>query len=583
MGALPTSQGGAPSGGTTGQVLQKNTNSDFDYSWTTSSNVITPSTLSRVNDTNVTLTLSGVPGTALLQPVGLTLGWAGTLAISRGGTGASSTAAHTFFANNTGSSAAPSWTLFRAGVDYWDTTDFSGVAHGLVPQPFGVPTCLRFLDENGSWTCASGGSAGGAPDNAHYVTTQAESDLTNEFNLGALTTGILKGTVSTGVSTISSVSDTTVGDNFLTLSNPSAITWARINADNSITTRSASETRTDLSLVPGTNVQAWDVQLDSLSALSYTGNSLKVVRVNSGETGFELATVTSGGTIASTTQILKGDNAGNAAAGEDAAPTWTGPHSFSEARTISSGASATWDDVKFPQTTTTVTGTTTISTATGFNRVSIYTPTVTDSSAVTINDAASLYIQSGPVSGGSASLARTYALWVNAGNVRFDGGFRFAQATPTPGSFPQASSGSYGDSTYTLPASIPIADKILVTASGSVVASNKPRIAPRTNSTTSATSWTPNFDSYDEEIQTALAGAVTINAPTYSTTNEGEKKILRIKDNGTARAITWNGVYRAGSSVALPTTTTISKTLYCGFMYNSTDSKWDLMAYTDGY
>lgn len=51
--------------------------------------------------------------------------------------------------------------------------------------------------------------------------------------------------------------------------------------------------------VIGTDVQAWDTQLQSLSGLSYTGNALKVVRVNAGETDFEVATIstTTTGTI----------------------------------------------------------------------------------------------------------------------------------------------------------------------------------------------------------------------------------------------------------------------------------------------
>ena len=49
--------------------------------------VITPAALTKTDDTNVTLTLGGTPGTALLQNVSLTLGWTGVLAISRGGTG----------------------------------------------------------------------------------------------------------------------------------------------------------------------------------------------------------------------------------------------------------------------------------------------------------------------------------------------------------------------------------------------------------------------------------------------------------------------------------------------------------------
>ncbi len=48
---------------------------------------VTPSALTEVNDTNVTLTLGGTPLTALLQAVSLTLGWTGFLAVGRGGTG----------------------------------------------------------------------------------------------------------------------------------------------------------------------------------------------------------------------------------------------------------------------------------------------------------------------------------------------------------------------------------------------------------------------------------------------------------------------------------------------------------------
>lgn len=44
---------------------------------------VSASALTKVDDTNVTLTLGGTPGTALLQSVSLTLGWTGTLADSR--------------------------------------------------------------------------------------------------------------------------------------------------------------------------------------------------------------------------------------------------------------------------------------------------------------------------------------------------------------------------------------------------------------------------------------------------------------------------------------------------------------------
>lgn len=47
---------------------------------------ITPAALTKVDDTNVTLTLGGSPGTALLQATSITAGWAGQLSLARGGT-----------------------------------------------------------------------------------------------------------------------------------------------------------------------------------------------------------------------------------------------------------------------------------------------------------------------------------------------------------------------------------------------------------------------------------------------------------------------------------------------------------------
>lgn len=76
-----------PAGGTTGQVLTKTSNSDHALAWETPSGSVTPAALSRTNDTNVTITLGGTPSTALLQATSITVGWSGSLAVSRGGTG----------------------------------------------------------------------------------------------------------------------------------------------------------------------------------------------------------------------------------------------------------------------------------------------------------------------------------------------------------------------------------------------------------------------------------------------------------------------------------------------------------------
>ena len=75
---------------------------------------------------------------------------------------------------------------------------------------------------------------------------------------------------------------------------------------------------------------------------------------------------------------------------------------------------------------------------------------------------------------------------------------------------------------------------------------------------------------------TAQAAGLTLANPT-GTFAEGQALIYRIKDNGTARSITFGAKFRA-LGVTLPTTTTISKTTYVGCIYNSTDDKFDVVA-----
>lgn len=80
----------------------------------------------------------------------------------------------------------------------------------------------------------------------------------------------------------------------------------------------------------------------------------------------------------------------------------------------------------------------------------------------------------------------------------------------------------------------------------------------------------------DQFEVTAQAGALKLNNP-GGTPLGGQKLIVRIKDNGTARALTYDTQFRAMGN-ALPSTTVLSKTLYLGFIYNATDTKWDLVA-----
>ena len=101
-------------------------------------------------------------------------------------------------------------------------------------------------------------------------------------------------------------------------------------------------------------------------------------------------------------------------------------------------------------------------------------------------------------------------------------------------------------------------------------------IDPISSTTASTATLTVDTDTNDFATITAQSEGLTIGAPTGSPV-EGQKLIIRIKDDGSARAITFNAIFRA-LGVTLPTTTVASKTTYLGLVYNSTDTKWDVVA-----
>jgi hypothetical protein len=116
-----------------------------------------------------------------------------------------------------------------------------------------------------------------------------------------------------------------------------------------------------------------------------------------------------------------------------------------------------------------------------------------------------------------------------------------------------------------------------VTATSTTTFTNK-RIDPRVVSAASASSLTPDISAADQYAYTALAAALTINAPIGTPVN-GNKLIFRLLDNGTARALTWNATYTV-IGVTLPTTTVINKTTYVGCIYNANNTRWDVIAVT---
>jgi hypothetical protein len=132
---------------------------------------------------------------------------------------------------------------------------------------------------------------------------------------------------------------------------------------------------------------------------------------------------------------------------------------------------------------------------------------------------------------------------------------------------------------------LPTSSDTLVGRATTDIFTNK-RITRRCGTIASAGTITPTSDDVDEYIVTAQGAALTIEQPS-GTPTDAQTLILRLKDDGTARAITWHtgsaGDYRFSTDLAAPTTTIVSKTLYCGFLYNSTETRWDCLAILNNF
>lgn len=104
------------------------------------------------------------------------------------------------------------------------------------------------------------------------------------------------------------------------------------------------------------------------------------------------------------------------------------------------------------------------------------------------------------------------------------------------------------------------------------------RITKRVLAITSSAAPSINTDSYDAVTITALAlDITTFTSNLTGTPSNFDTLIIRIKDNGTARALAWGASFEA-RGVALPTTTVISKVLTVGFLYDTVTSKWGCIA-----
>ena len=102
------------------------------------------------------------------------------------------------------------------------------------------------------------------------------------------------------------------------------------------------------------------------------------------------------------------------------------------------------------------------------------------------------------------------------------------------------------------------------------------RITQRLVTTTDDATAAIDCDSYDIYELSAVANA-TVFTVTGTPTN-GQKLIIRFKDAGTTKGLTWTGFTAIG--ITLPTTTVVNKWHYVGAIYNSIGTTWQVVAYS---
>lgn len=167
---------------------------------------------------------------------------------------------------------ATATTVQNSGVIIDDSDNITATATITVAN-----TGLHILDTNDSHDLIIKPGSNITADRTFTITT-GDSDI--ELNLAGSTTISAFGATLTDDAAASNarttLGATTVGSNVFTLTNPSAVRFIRVDTGNTVTARSTTEVTQDLSLVIGTNVEAWDNDLDDIAALTHSASAFIV-------------------------------------------------------------------------------------------------------------------------------------------------------------------------------------------------------------------------------------------------------------------------------------------------------------------
>ena len=131
--------------------------------------------LTKVDDTNVTLTLGGSPATALVNAASLTLGWSGVLAGTRGGTGVNNGANTATYAGDLNFANA-----FTTSGNFAVTQTYTGTTNVTFPTSGTLATTAQVITNVNQATSSATLAA-----NNRYATNNGASLVTYTIPAGA--------------------------------------------------------------------------------------------------------------------------------------------------------------------------------------------------------------------------------------------------------------------------------------------------------------------------------------------------------------------------------------------------------------
>lgn len=397
--------------------------------WSTKEDSIVAAALTKIDDVNVTAVLGGTPTTALLQAVSLTLGWMGQLSPSRGGTGASAfTSGSIIFAGTSGVYTQDNSNLF------WDNTNdilYVGANSGAFTN-----SRAHFQGNINSYSQINtiNLNSGGSASTDFIATANNGTDSANYVDFGVNSSGY------------NDAAFTIVGPNDA---------YLYVNGGNlAIGTQSAKDLlfHTGGTLVANTRMKITSSGQVLVNTTTAIPGSLGILRIGQGTATVDIGERSSGiaaiwfnaSTPSTTNYAYQGNgtiNTLNAASSLNLAIAGSTKFTVSTGAIMATpSATSSGSAAVFTFTSPASTGLTASTEVNGFvyslttNRqwstgalstqreFFISNPTYRFVGASVITNAATLAIAGAPIAGTNATITNTYALWVQAGISRFDGG-----------------------------------------------------------------------------------------------------------------------------------------------------------------